>query len=199
MRIIITIFLCVLLLRAASVAYGSSQAMGQIQATAAGLHHSHSNEGSKPHLWHTHTTAHSSARSLTHWARPGIEPAPSRSLVGFVSSGPRWELLLSSLFYRQGNGEYKSLNLSQVYRQYLTEQKLSFPNCLLSPGYFHVFSRIECANLILFLLQSRTSLLLRFPRRKDNMEIKLFRAYPEMRNGVQFPDLSAPTRWPCMS
>ena len=38
------------LLRAAPAAYGSSQAKGHIRAEAAGLHHSHSNEGSKPHL-----------------------------------------------------------------------------------------------------------------------------------------------------
>ena len=30
--------------------------------------------------------------SLTHWARPGIEPATSWSLVSFVSAAPRWEL-----------------------------------------------------------------------------------------------------------
>ena len=38
------------LFRATHVAYGSSQAMGQIRAVAAGLHHSHSNAGSKPCL-----------------------------------------------------------------------------------------------------------------------------------------------------
>ena len=38
------------LFRAAPVAYGGSQARGQIGAVAAGLHHSHSDTGSKPHL-----------------------------------------------------------------------------------------------------------------------------------------------------
>ena len=38
---------CFLHFRAAPVAYGSSQAKGQIGAAAAGLHHSHSNLGSK--------------------------------------------------------------------------------------------------------------------------------------------------------
>ena len=38
------------LFRAAPVSYGGSQAGGPIRAVAAGLHHSHSNEGSKPHL-----------------------------------------------------------------------------------------------------------------------------------------------------
>ena len=36
--------------RTAPAAYGSSQARSQIGAVAAGLHHSHSNAGSKPHL-----------------------------------------------------------------------------------------------------------------------------------------------------
>ena len=44
--------------RAALAAYGSSQARGQIGATAANLHHSHNSVGS--------TTAHGSDGSLTH-------------------------------------------------------------------------------------------------------------------------------------
>ena len=38
------------LFRATSIAYGNSHARGQIRATAASLHHSHSNEGSEPRL-----------------------------------------------------------------------------------------------------------------------------------------------------
>ena len=38
------------LFRAAPTAYGSSQNWGQIGAAASGLHHSHSNTGSEPHL-----------------------------------------------------------------------------------------------------------------------------------------------------
>ena len=38
-------------LRAAPAAYGSSQARGRIEATAAGLYYSHRNTRSKPHLW----------------------------------------------------------------------------------------------------------------------------------------------------
>ena len=63
--------------RAAPTAYRGSQARGLIGTTAAGLLHSHSN-----------------TRSLTHWGRPGIEPATSWFLVGFVSPEPQWELLL---------------------------------------------------------------------------------------------------------
>ena len=33
----------------------------------------------------TYTTAHRNARSLTHWTRPGIQPATSWFLVGFVN------------------------------------------------------------------------------------------------------------------
>ena len=55
------------------------------------------------HLWHmevprlgielelqllAYTTAHGNARSLTHRARPGIEPASSWVLVGLVSAVP---------------------------------------------------------------------------------------------------------------
>ena len=45
----------------------------------------------------TYTTAQSNARSLTHWARPGMEPATSWFPVGFVSAAPQWELLPYSL------------------------------------------------------------------------------------------------------
>ena len=38
------------LFRATPTAYGSSQARGLIGAAASGLHHSHSNMGSEPHL-----------------------------------------------------------------------------------------------------------------------------------------------------
>ena len=41
-------FLC--LFRSTPIAYRSSQARGQIRVIAAGLHHNHSNAGSKPHL-----------------------------------------------------------------------------------------------------------------------------------------------------
>ena len=40
----------------------------------------------------TYTTAHSNAGSLTHWARPGIEPVSSWILTGFVTAEPWQEL-----------------------------------------------------------------------------------------------------------
>ena len=57
-----------LLFRATGVAYGSSQASGPIRTVAASLHHSNTGSG-----------------SLTHWARPGVEPASSWMLVRFVN------------------------------------------------------------------------------------------------------------------
>ena len=53
---------------------------GWIGATTASLHHSHSNARSE--LSETYTTAHDNAGSLTHWARPGMEPDTSWFLVG---------------------------------------------------------------------------------------------------------------------
>ena len=37
-------------------------------------------------------TAHGNAGSVTHWARPGVEPAFSRILVRFLTAEPKWEL-----------------------------------------------------------------------------------------------------------
>ena len=71
------------LFRAIPMAYGSSQARAQMGATAASLCHSHTRFASV-----TYTRAHGSTRSLTHWARPGIEPESSWILVRFVSTEP---------------------------------------------------------------------------------------------------------------
>ena len=71
------LFLFFFFFRAAPTVYGGSQAWGQVRAAAASLCHSHSH-----------------ARSLTHSARPGIEPESSWLLVGFVTAEPRRKLLL---------------------------------------------------------------------------------------------------------
>ena len=76
-------FVC-LLLMALHSAYGSSQARGWIRAATAGLHHSHIDARLEPHL-QSMPEAHGNARSLTHWARPGIEPASSWILVQFLT------------------------------------------------------------------------------------------------------------------
>ena len=44
------LFVCFLPFRATPAAYAGSQARGRIGVTAAGLHHSQSNAGSKTHL-----------------------------------------------------------------------------------------------------------------------------------------------------
>ena len=86
----LSLFFFSCLFRASLEAYGGSQARGsnwsccyqpmpepqqcQIQATSV-----------------TYTTAHGNARSLTHWERPGIKPATSWCIVGFISTAPPWE------------------------------------------------------------------------------------------------------------
>ena len=88
--IIIIIFCPFAVSWATPAAYGGSQARGRIRPVAAGLHHSHSNTGSELHLWPTPQLT--ATRSLTHWARPGIKPASSCILVGFITAKPWWEL-----------------------------------------------------------------------------------------------------------
>ena len=69
------------------MAYGSSQARDWSGAIAASLHHSHSNAGSKLHLWPTpQLTA-----MPDHWARPGIESASSW-IIGSLTDEPWREL-----------------------------------------------------------------------------------------------------------
>ena len=84
--------------RAAPSAYGGSQATDLIGAVAAGLHQSHSNEASKPHLWPTPELLTATPDPLTHWARPGIKPTTSWFLVRFVNhwgttGTPSWTFL----------------------------------------------------------------------------------------------------------
>ena len=80
--------------RASPVTYGSLQATGSYQ----GYNCRPTPQPQQCGIWATsanHSVAHSSARSLTHWARPGIEPACSWILVVFVSAEPQRELLFS--------------------------------------------------------------------------------------------------------
>ena len=86
-----------LLFRATFESYRGSQARGLIGAVAACLHHSHRQHRIQAESA-TYTTAGSNTRFLTHRVRPGIEPTTSWFLVGFMSTAPRWELLLFFLF-----------------------------------------------------------------------------------------------------
>ena len=79
------------LFRTAPLAYGGSQAKGLTGPVAAGLCHCHS----KCQIWATsmtYTTAHGNTRSLTRWAKPGIEPTTSWFPVRFISAAPWREL-----------------------------------------------------------------------------------------------------------
>ena len=97
-NILLSIFFFFCLFRAAPAAHVSSQARGRFGATAASLHCSHCNAGSKLGICNLHHSSQkhqipdplSNTRSLTHWA--GIEPMSSWILVGFVTSEPRKEL-----------------------------------------------------------------------------------------------------------
>ena len=89
-------FFFFLVFRVTLVAYGGCQARGWIRAAAPGLCCSPSNAGSQLHLW-SHTTPHGNTRSLTHRARPGIEPTTWWFPVGFVSAAPQRELLFLPL------------------------------------------------------------------------------------------------------
>ena len=81
---------CLAFFMARPTAYGGSQARDLIRATAVSLQCSHSNARSQSA---NHPTAHSNARSLTNWGRPGIEPTISWFLVRFVPAVPWLELL----------------------------------------------------------------------------------------------------------
>ena len=76
-------FSCIFLLfRTTPVAYGGSQARGQIRTIVTGLCHSHSNARSElpprpvPQFVAT-------PDPFTHWVRPGIKPTSSEIPVGF--------------------------------------------------------------------------------------------------------------------
>ena len=78
--------------RASPMAHESSQDRGWTGATAAGLCHSHCNPWSEPCLQPTPQLT-AMPDHLTHWARPGIEPAFSWILFGLNSSAaPQQEL-----------------------------------------------------------------------------------------------------------
>ena len=79
------------------MAYGGSQARG-IRATAAGLQPQPQQLGIQV-VSVTYTTAQGNAGSLTHGARPGVEPASSWILLRFATSEPHWELPRLSLMF----------------------------------------------------------------------------------------------------
>ena len=56
----------------------------------------------------TYTTAHHNTRSLTHWVGPGIEPATSWFLTGFVSAVPQRQLLKFIFFFFKSHINWSS-------------------------------------------------------------------------------------------
>ena len=93
-----------LLFRATPTAYGGSQARGQIGAAAAGLPQPQQLRIQAVSV--TYTTAHGNAGSLTHWARPGIKPAPSWMLVGFITAEPPQELQIIFVLDPKGKSSF---------------------------------------------------------------------------------------------
>ena len=114
----------------------------------------------------TYTTALSNAGSLTHWARPGIEPLSLWILVIFISTETGWELpppfFFNSTLYLVSDFRYKSLPLLKLERvkgnkilgttfieQYLKVFWFCKPNLqwffvfVLAPIYSQVWSKIS--------------------------------------------------------
>ena len=77
-RYLIGLVVCLFLsFRTVPIAYGGTQARGRIRAAAAGLHHSHRNARSEPHLWPTHN---SWQRQILNPLMSGIKCESSSSL-----------------------------------------------------------------------------------------------------------------------
>ena len=83
------------LFKATPAAYGGSQARDQTRAYATAT--------ATPDLSCICNLHHSSQQCqiLTLWARPGIEPATSWFLVGFISAAPWWELQSILCVYKE--------------------------------------------------------------------------------------------------
>ena len=85
---------------------GGSQASGPIGAIATSLRQQHGIQVASA----TYTTTHGSTGSLTHWVRPGIEPASSWMLVRFINPwavmGTPWSYIyihfLSHIIFHHG-------------------------------------------------------------------------------------------------
>ena len=93
----IILFFFFWLFRAASEAYGRFPGWGLNQSCS-----HRPTPQPQPHQIRaasvTNTTAHGNAESLTHGARPGIEPATSWFLVDLLTTEPGWELQELSFF-----------------------------------------------------------------------------------------------------
>ena len=122
-------FFFLFLFRPEPVAYGHSQARGQVRAVAAGLHQCGIRATSV-----TYTTAQS--QSLTHWARSGIEPVSSWLLVGFVTAELWRELLILK---------------RKIICSYLCAGKIASKNC--EPTHFHLLITFSLPYSLFFILR----------------------------------------------
>ena len=115
------------LFRATTVAYGGSQTRCQIGVVATGL--CHSNTRYEPPLRPT--------LSLTHWVRPGIEPASPWILVRFVSAEPWRELLL--WFQICGSNDMSWLSCDVTLKKFMCPNLLDVNNLESPPDPFLKF------------------------------------------------------------
>ena len=97
------------LFRTTPAAYGRSQARGWIWAGAVSLCHSHNNAGAAASA--TYTTAHGNARSLTHWARPGIKLTSLQTLCLILT---RWATMETPRCFL-ASSKYCILKLVYIY------------------------------------------------------------------------------------
>ena len=84
MRVFFVLFCPFVFSWATTTAYEASQARGPVRAVAPAYAKASAAQDLS-HVCDLNTTAHRNTGSLTHWVKPGIEPATSRFLVGFVN------------------------------------------------------------------------------------------------------------------
>ena len=92
-----------MLFRATPEAYGSSQARSRSELQLLACAIAAAKQDLSQAMSVTYTTARGNTRSLTHWVRPGIEPASSWTLVRFVTPEPQQELPRKGNFKNQIN------------------------------------------------------------------------------------------------
>ena len=127
-----------LLFRASPVAYRSSQARGQIGATAAGLHHSNSNTGSELRLPLTPQFRQCWFPNLLCKARDGTHILMDPSQIRFSCATTETPQVFKFLFKAMENqlsGPRKCSNTSICSSLYQHSQKIQFLNkCLWRKG-----------------------------------------------------------------
>ena len=115
-------FFC--LFRITPAGFRNSQARGQIWVTAASLHHSHSNRGSKMFL----RSIPGNAGYFTHWVRLGIKPASLWILIRFITTEPRQEIPGSFILHCR---KFKLRNVIFPVWYFCIMEKLGLNSCFL--------------------------------------------------------------------